>query len=57
MANPDKARGFVPVKSLLGVAWNGLVRKLGVTDGTDIFVGTPVKIASNLIAVAASLRS
>lgn len=54
MANPDKPRGFTPIKHTSGAPWNGQVRSIGVTDGTDMFIGDALNLASGLAAVAAS---
>jgi len=48
MANPDKPRGFTPVMHVSGAPWNGYVRTVGVTDGTDIFIGDMLNLTSNL---------
>lgn len=54
MANPDRPNGFLPAKSMLGAPWTALVRRYGITDGTDLFRGDAVKLASNLAAIATS---
>lgn len=48
MANPDRARGLVPVGTLSGAPWQGLIRhaKLSDAEGTDVwddvFIGDPI---------------
>jgi len=54
MANPDKPRGFTPVKHTSGAPWNGQTRSVGVTDGTDMFVGDLLSLTTGLAAVAAT---
>ena len=54
MANPDRPRGFTPVKTLSGGPVAGTVRSVGVTDGADMFIGDLLTLTSNLAAVAAS---
>jgi hypothetical protein len=54
MANPDKPRGFTPVKHTSGAPWNGQTRTIGVTDGADIFIGDLLTLTSGLAAVAAT---
>lgn len=54
MANPDKPRGFTPVKHTSGAPWNGQVRTIGVTDGADMFIGDALSLTSGLAAVAAT---
>ena len=54
MANPDRPRGFTPVKHTSGAPWTGQVRAIGVTDGADMFIGDLLNLASGLAAVAAS---
>lgn len=48
MANPDKPRGFTPIKHVSGAPWNGQVRAIGVADGEDIFIGDMVNLESGL---------
>jgi len=52
MANPDRPRGFTPIHMLSGAPWAGNVRSVGVTDGTDIFIGDLISLISNLGAVS-----
>lgn len=49
MANADIAFGFKPVAYLNGAAYNGQARKYYVpsTDGTALYIGTPVKLAGS----------
>jgi hypothetical protein len=54
MANADRPNGFLPVGTLSGAPVSGLIRHIGVTDGTDIFVGDALNLASGLAAVGAS---
>jgi len=54
MANPDKPRGFTPIKHVSGAPWTGQVRYVGVTDGADMFIGDMLTLTSNLAAVSAS---
>jgi len=54
MANPDRPSGFRPVKTLSGAPMTSVIRSIGVTDGTDIFVGDMLSMTSNLAAVAAT---
>lgn len=54
MANPDRPSGFRPVKTLSGAPWSSMVRSVGVTDGTDIFIGDLISLTSNLAAVSAT---
>lgn len=54
MANPDRPKGFTPVKTLWGAPWNSMVRSLGVADSADIFRGDPIKLSSGRAAPAAS---
>jgi len=52
MANPDRPNGFSPAKSMIGAAWNSLVREYTAGDRTgdtvndhgDIYIGDPVKL-------------
>lgn len=53
MANPDKPRGFKFVKSLSGAPVSAMARSIGVTSGTDLFVGDLLQVTSNLAAVGA----
>ncbi len=48
MANPDRPRGFTPIKMLSGAPWAGNVRSIGVTDSADIFIGDALSLVSNL---------
>jgi len=54
MANPDRPRGFTPIKHTSGAPWTGQVRAIGVADGADIFVGDLLNLESGLAAVAAT---
>jgi hypothetical protein len=54
MANPDKPNGFKLVASLSGAPVSSLIRSIGVTDGTDIFKGDMISLASGLGAVSAT---
>ena len=54
MANPDKPRGFTPIKHISGAPWTGQVRAIGVTDGADMFIGDFLSLTSGLAAVAAT---
>ena len=54
MANPDKPRGFTPIKHTSGAPWTGQVRAIGVTDGADMFIGDFLSLTLGLAAVAAS---
>jgi len=54
MANPDRPRGFTPIKMLSGAPWAGNVRSVGVTSGTDIFIGDLISLTSGLGAVSAT---
>ncbi len=48
MANSDRPNGFVPVKTLSGGPWTGLIRTIGVADLEDIFVGDMINLESGL---------
>jgi len=48
MANPDRPRGFTPVKMLSGAPWAGNMRSVGVTNAADIFIGDALSLVSNL---------
>ncbi|MBL4591185.1 MAG: hypothetical protein JKY96_04430 [Phycisphaerales bacterium] len=54
MANPDRPRGFTPIKHTSGSAVTGQIRAIGVTDGTDLFVGDMLNLASGLAVVGAT---
>lgn len=54
MANADRPNGFRPAKMLNGSPYNGLLRKVGVADGADIFIGDPLDIVAGLGGPAAS---
>jgi len=54
MANPDKPRGFTPVKHTSGAPWTGQVRTIGVTDGVDLFIGDALNLESGLAAIGAT---
>jgi len=54
MANPDRPRGFTPVKTLTGAPWTSMIRSIGVTDTVDMFIGDMLTLTSNLAAVSAS---
>ena len=49
MANISKIRGFIPVKHVNGSPYNGQanIYAVAAADGTAIFVGDPVKLASD----------
>lgn len=57
MANPDKPRGFTPIKHTSGAPWTGQVRTIGVTDGADMFIGDALSLTAGLAAVAATNSS
>lgn len=54
MANPDRPNGFVPVGTLSGAPWQGLVRRVQMADSSadstgnhgDIYVGDPIVLSS-----------
>jgi hypothetical protein len=48
MANPDRPRGFTPVKTLSGAPVTSVIRAVGVADGEDIFIGDMVNLESGL---------
>lgn len=48
MANPDRPRGFTPVKTLSGAPVSALIRAIGVADGEDIFIGDMINLESGL---------
>lgn len=48
MANPDRPRGFTPVKTLSGAPVTSCIRAFGVADGEDIFIGDMVNLESGL---------
>lgn len=52
MANVDRPNGFRPVKTFDGAPVTGLVRTVGVADGTDIFVGDAITLSSGLAAAS-----
>lgn len=62
MANPDRPKGFSPVKSLTGHPINFMLRKYQAGDRSadttnnhgDIHVGDPVKLSSGLVIPANS---
>ncbi len=54
MANVDRPNGFKIVKTLSGAPISSMIRSVGVTDGTDIFVGDLISLTSGLAAVAAT---
>jgi len=54
MPNIDRPNGFRPVKTLSGRPWTGTIRAIGVADGSDIFVGDALNLASGLAAVGAT---
>ena len=54
MANPDRPSGFRPVKTLAGGPWTGMIRSIGVTNGTDMFIGDAISLTSNLGVVMAT---
>lgn len=54
MANPDRPSGFRLVKTMSGAPLASVIRSIGVTDGTDIFKGDMLSLASNLAAVSAT---
>ena len=49
MANISKIRGFIPVKHVNGSPYNGQcnIYAVAAADGTALFVGDPVKLASD----------
>lgn len=52
MANSDRPNGFRPVKTFSGAPVSGLIRTVGVADGTDIFVGDAITLSSGLAAAS-----
>lgn len=48
MANPDRPRGFTPVKTLSGAPVSSVIRAIGVADGEDIYIGDMVNLESGL---------
>lgn len=48
MANVDRPNGFTPAKTRSGAPITGLVRQVGVADGTDIFIGDALTTSSGL---------
>lgn len=62
MANPDRAIGFRPVKSLLGAPWTGHMRRIQVGDASgdttnahgNIYIGDPIKYSSGKALAANS---
>ena len=54
MANPDRPSGFKLVASLTGAPVSSMIRSVGITDGTDLFVGDVINITSNLAKVGAT---
>jgi len=54
MANPDRPRGFTPIKMLSGAPWAGNVRSVAVAAGTDIFLGDLLVLAAGLATPAAT---
>jgi len=54
MANQDRPSGFKLVASLTGAPVTSLIRSIGVTDGTDIFKGDMISLASGLGVVTAT---
>lgn len=54
MANPDRPKGFQPIKHTSGSAWTGQVRAIGVTDAVDLFVGDMLNLESGLAAIGAT---
>ena len=54
MANPDRPKGFTPVKTVMGHPWTALVRRYPVADGADIFRGDAVTFSSGRVATAST---
>lgn len=62
MANPDRANGFTPVKSLWGAPWTALIRRIQMADASadtsnnhgDIYIGDPIKYSSGKALAANS---
>lgn len=54
MANVDRPNGFKFVKTISGAPVTAMIRAIGVADGTDIFVGDAISLASGLGAVSAT---
>lgn len=54
MANPDKPRGFTPIKHISGAPWTGQVRTITPKDGVDIFIGDALNLDTGTADVAAS---
>ena len=54
MANVDRPNGFTPIKTISGAPVSSLVRTIGVTDGTDLFLGDLLNLESGLAAVGAT---
>ena len=52
MANPDKPRGFTPIKYTSGAPWTGQCRAAPCGDGEDIFLGDFVSLVSGLVLPA-----
>ncbi len=47
MANPDRPRGFTPIKMLSGAPWAGNVRSVEIA-GADMVIGDAISLVSNL---------
>ena len=54
MANPDRPSGFRAVRTMSGAPVTGLLRSIGVTNGTDLFRGDMLSLASNLAIISAT---
>jgi hypothetical protein len=54
MANVNRPNGFRAVKTFSGVPLNSVVRTIGVTDGTDLFIGDALTLVSGLAAQAST---
>jgi len=52
MANPDRPKGFTPIKHTSGAPWTGQVRAAPCGDGEDIFIGDFVSLVSGLVLPA-----
>jgi len=54
MANPDKPRGFTPIKHTSGSPWTGQTRTITPKNGVDIFIGDVLNLDTGTADVGAT---
>lgn len=54
MANVDRPNGFRAVKTISGAPVSSLIRRVGVTDAADLFIGDAISLGSGLAVRGAS---